>query len=50
MNWDFGNALADALSQMATRFGGGTGQIAGLVRERQDLIAVRHAKDKSLLG
>jgi CHAT domain-containing protein/tetratricopeptide (TPR) repeat protein len=41
---------AEALSQMATRFGTGTGQLAELVRKRQDLIALRQGIDKMLLG
>jgi CHAT domain-containing protein/tetratricopeptide (TPR) repeat protein len=41
---------ADALGQMAVRFAKGTGPIAGLVRQRQDLLAARKSEDKRLLG
>ena len=41
---------AEALSQMSVRFGAVTGPLAGLVRERQDLLAARQATDKHLLG
>ena len=40
---------ADALGQMAVRFAKGTGPLAGLVRQRQDLLVVRKGEDKRLL-
>ena len=40
---------ADALGQMAVRFAKGSGPLAGLVRQRQDLLVARKGEDKRLL-
>ena len=39
---------ATALAQMATRQAAGTGELAGLVRERQDLVDLWRAEDRKL--
>jgi CHAT domain-containing protein len=44
--WALQSTAADALSQMAARFGQGTGLLAGLVRERQDLLLRRGIEDE----
>ena len=48
--WALHSSAADALTQMSARFAKGTGPLAGLVRERQDLVAQRHGEDKRLLA
>src|SRR5262245_31417906 len=47
--WARQTGAADALAQMAVRFAKGAGPLAGLVRQRQDLITVRQGEDKRLL-
>jgi CHAT domain-containing protein len=47
--WALQTDAAEALSQMSVRFAKGGGQLAGLVRERQTLIARRQAEDKRIL-
>src|SRR5262245_6604033 len=42
-------AAANALSQMAVRFAGGSGPLADLVRRRQDLVSRWHALDQVLI-
>jgi CHAT domain-containing protein/tetratricopeptide (TPR) repeat protein len=44
------SAAARALSQMAARFGQGTGELAAMVRTQQDLVATWHALDGKLLS
>jgi CHAT domain-containing protein/Tfp pilus assembly protein PilF len=46
--WAVQTDAADALSQMAARFAKGTGPLAALVRQRQDLIALRRSKTRRL--
>ncbi|MBO0766405.1 MAG: tetratricopeptide repeat protein, partial [Hyphomicrobiaceae bacterium] len=48
--WALQTGAADALVQMAVRFAKGDGPLAGLVRERQDLIVGRQGEDKRLLA
>jgi CHAT domain-containing protein len=48
--WALQSSAADALAQMSVRFAKGTGRLAGLVRERQDLVAQRQSEDKRLLA
>lgn len=48
--WSLQTGAADALAQMATRFAKGDGQLAGTLRERQDLITQRQEQDRSLLA
>ena len=48
--WALQTGAADALSQMSVRFAKGGGPLAGLVRERQDLIARRQGEDRRLLA
>ncbi len=48
--WALQTGAADALAQMAVRFAKGDGPLAGVVRERQDLIARRQSEDKLLLA
>jgi CHAT domain-containing protein/tetratricopeptide (TPR) repeat protein len=48
--WALQSAAADALAQMSVRQTKGTGPLAELVRQRQDLISRRQAEDKSLLA
>ena len=47
--WALQTSAADALTQMSARFAKGSGPLAALVRERQDLIIRRRAEDKRLL-
>jgi CHAT domain-containing protein/Tfp pilus assembly protein PilF len=44
-----GSTAAAAVQQMAARFASGSGALAGLVRESQDLNVAWRAKDKALL-
>ena len=46
--WALQTGAADALSQMSIRFAKGAGPLATLVRERQDLVARRHAETRRL--
>jgi CHAT domain-containing protein/Tfp pilus assembly protein PilF len=46
--WALQTGAADALSQMSIRFAKGTGSLAALVRERQDLIARRQEETRRL--
>ena len=47
--WATQSAAASALGQMAARFGAGSGTLAALVREQQDLANERRGLDRSLL-
>ena len=47
--WATQSAAAAALQQMAVRFAAGDGALAQLLREGQDLSALRRLRDKSLL-
>lgn len=47
--WSERSTASRALNQMATRFAGGTSQLARLIRTRQDLVVERQAVDKSLI-
>ena len=47
--WALQTRVGDALAQMSARFAKGSGPLAALVRERQDLIIRRWAEDKRLL-
>jgi tetratricopeptide (TPR) repeat protein/CHAT domain-containing protein len=48
--WALQTSAADALAQMSVRFAKGAGPLAGLVRQRQDLVARRQGEDKRLLA
>ena len=48
--WALQTSAAQALSQMSARSAKGTGPLAQLVRERQDVVARRAAEDKLLLA
>jgi tetratricopeptide (TPR) repeat protein/CHAT domain-containing protein len=48
--WAQGSEAASSLAQMAARSAKGTTALAGLVRERQDLIAEWQTKDKQLIA
>ena len=48
--WALRTGAADALTQMSVRFAKGSGPLAALVRERQDLITRRQWEDKRLLA
>jgi CHAT domain-containing protein/tetratricopeptide (TPR) repeat protein len=48
--WAQGSEAAASLAQMAARSAKGSAELAGLVRERQDLVSEWHAKDKLLIG
>jgi hypothetical protein len=47
--WAQGSEAAASLAEMAVRSAAGSPQLAGLVRERQDLVSEWQAKDKLLL-
>jgi CHAT domain-containing protein/tetratricopeptide (TPR) repeat protein len=47
--WAAQSSAADAVSQMALRFASGSGPLAALVRERQDLAVARRDKEKALI-
>ena len=47
--WASHSSAAAALQQMAARFGSGSGALARLVREKQDLAAAWREKDKKFL-
>ena len=46
--WALQTGAGDALAQMSVRFAKGTGELAGLVRQRQDLIARRQGEVRRL--
>ena len=48
--WAQGSEAAASLAQMAARSARGSPQLAGLVRERQDLVGEWQAKDKLLIA
>ena len=48
--WARGSETAASLSHMAARTGKGSPQLASVVREQQDLLSERRAKDKTLVG
>jgi len=48
--WGQGSEAAASLAQMAARSAKGSHQLAGLVRERQDLVSEWQAKDKLLVA
>ena len=48
--WALQSGAADALAQMSVRFAKGAGQLAQLMRDRQDLSAWRQRMDKELLA
>jgi CHAT domain-containing protein len=48
--WATQSAAASALGQMASRFAAGSGTLAGLVREQQDLAGQRRGLDRSLVA
>src|SRR5262245_44905220 len=48
--WALSSEAAASLAQMATRSAKGSPQLAGLVRERQDLVSEWQAKDKQLIA
>ena len=48
--WALQTEAADALSQMAARFAKGTGPLARVVHEHQNLIGLRQREDKRLLA
>jgi CHAT domain-containing protein len=48
--WATQSAAASALGQMAARFAAGTGALAALVREQQDLANQQRALDRSLVA
>jgi CHAT domain-containing protein len=48
--WANKSAAGAAVQQMATRFAAGSGALATLVRESQDLSTAWHAKDQALLA
>jgi CHAT domain-containing protein len=47
--WGQASQAAASLAQMAARSAGGSPELAALVRERQDLVAEWHVKDKLLI-
>ena len=47
--WANQSSAASAVQQMGTRFASGSGALASLVRESQDLAAARRGQDKALL-
>jgi CHAT domain-containing protein/tetratricopeptide (TPR) repeat protein len=47
--WALQSSAADAVSQMALRFASGSGPLAALVRERQDLVLALRDKKKALI-
>lgn len=47
--WSSGSEAGASVSQMAARHGAGDSALAGIVRERQDLLAAWHAVDKELI-
>jgi len=48
--WALGSEAAASLVQMAVRSAKGSPQLAGLVRERQDLVGEWQAKDKQIIA
>jgi CHAT domain-containing protein/tetratricopeptide (TPR) repeat protein len=48
--WALQTGAADALAQMSVRFAKGAGPLAGLVRERQDLVRRQQVEDNRLLA
>jgi CHAT domain-containing protein/tetratricopeptide (TPR) repeat protein len=48
--WALSSKAADSLSQMAARQAKGDGALAGIVRERQDLVGEWQARDKLLVA
>jgi len=48
--WSNQSSAAAAVIQMAARFGGGSDELASLVREQQDASAARRALDRSLVA
>ena len=48
--WVQASAAASSLTQMAARSAKGDTALAGLVRERQDLVAEWQVKDKQLIA
>jgi CHAT domain-containing protein/Tfp pilus assembly protein PilF len=48
--WAKQSAAAAAVAQLGARFAAGTGALAALVRERQDLAAFRRDRDRALLA
>jgi tetratricopeptide (TPR) repeat protein/CHAT domain-containing protein len=48
--WARGSEAAASLSQMAARTAKGSPQLTGVVREQQDLLSERRAKDKQLIA
>ena len=48
--WARGSETAASLAQMAARTAKGSPQLAGVVRERQDLLSERRANDKQLMA
>jgi tetratricopeptide (TPR) repeat protein len=48
--WAPQTEAANALAQMAARFGKGEGPMVALIRERQNLVASRQSQDKRLLA
>jgi CHAT domain-containing protein/tetratricopeptide (TPR) repeat protein len=48
--WALQTGAADALAQMTARFAKGSGPLAALVRQRQDLLVRRQEEDKRLLA
>jgi CHAT domain-containing protein/tetratricopeptide (TPR) repeat protein len=48
--WALGSEAAASLAQMAARSAKGSPELAGLVRERQDLVGEWQAKDKLLIA
>jgi CHAT domain-containing protein/tetratricopeptide (TPR) repeat protein len=48
--WALNSEAAASLAQMAARSAKGSPQLAGLVRERQDLVSEWQAKDKQLIA
>jgi CHAT domain-containing protein/tetratricopeptide (TPR) repeat protein len=47
--WAHGSEIAASLAQMAVRSANGSPQLAGLVRDRQDLVTEWQLKDKQLI-
>ena len=48
--WAHGSEAATSLAQMAARSAKGSPELAGVVRERQDLVSEWQAKDKQLIA
>jgi len=48
--WALGSEAAASLAQMAARSAKGSPELAGLIRERQDLVGEWQAKDKLLIS